>query len=97
MCILPPKNDLFFGNLNCLFARLINMSNLKLRSALSLSNFLNTGIYPMGYITWDKLHYPWNFFKILQTALMKASIKGRTDIVKILLEHKGIDINAKDI
>ena len=28
---------------------------------------------------------------------MKASLNGHTETVKILLEYKGIDINAKDI
>ena len=38
----------------------------------------------------------WNSFKLLRTALILVSIKGLTEIVKMLLEHKGIDINAKD-
>ena len=39
----------------------------------------------------------WEFIKLLWTALMRASANGHTEIVKILLEQKGIDINAKDI
>ena len=35
--------------------------------------------------------------KLLLTALMYASANGHTEIVKILLEQKVIDINAKDI
>ena len=36
-----------------------------------------------------------DFFKLFKTALMWASLKGRTEIVKILVEQEGIDINAK--
>ena len=39
----------------------------------------------------------WKFFKLLWVALMHASNKGHTEIVKILVEQEGIDINAKDI
>ena len=38
----------------------------------------------------------WNFFKLFRTALIYASEKGHTEIVKILVEQEGIDINAKD-
>ena len=38
----------------------------------------------------------WNFFKLFKTALMKASEKGHTEIVKILVEQEGIYINARD-
>ena len=41
--------------------------------------------------------YVWNFFKLLWTALMRASGKGHIEIVEILVEQEGIDINAKDI
>ena len=34
--------------------------------------------------------------KLLWTALMMASMNGHTEIVKIFLEQKGIEINAKD-
>ena len=37
----------------------------------------------------------WNFFKLFITALMKASENGNTEIVKILVEQEGIDINGK--
>ena len=43
------------------------------------------------------LNIIWNFFKLFNTALIWASKNGHTEIVKILLEQKGIDINAKDI
>ena len=39
----------------------------------------------------------WEFIKLLYTALMKAFDNGYTEIVKILVEQEGIDINAKDI
>ena len=41
----------------------------------------------------------WNLFKLLRTVLMIAiaSYGGKTEIVKLLLEKKGIDINAKDV
>ena len=39
----------------------------------------------------------WKFFNLLDTALMKASWNGHTEIVKILVEQEGININAKDI
>ena len=39
----------------------------------------------------------WKLFKLLFTALMRASANGNTEIVKILVEQKGIDINAKNI
>ena len=37
----------------------------------------------------------WNFFKLFKTALIWASLRGHTEIVKILVEQEGIDINAK--
>ena len=39
----------------------------------------------------------WKFIKLLYTALMIASVNGHSEIVKILVEKEGIDINAKDI
>ena len=39
----------------------------------------------------------WNFIKLLWTALMQASDRGQKGIVKIFVEQKGININAKDI
>ena len=38
----------------------------------------------------------WNFFKLFRTALICAPEYGHTEIVKILVEQEGIDINAKD-
>ena len=38
----------------------------------------------------------WSFFNIFKTALMNASENDNTEIVKILVEQEGIDINAKD-
>ena len=38
----------------------------------------------------------WNFFKLFGTALILASEDGHTEIVKILVEQEGIDVNAKD-
>ena len=39
----------------------------------------------------------WNFFKLFNTVLIYASMKGYTEIVRILVEQEGIDINVKDI
>ena len=39
----------------------------------------------------------WKIFKLLWTALMKASEKGHTKTAKMLVEQEGIDINAKTI
>ena len=39
----------------------------------------------------------WKLLKLFETALILASMKGHTEIVKILVEQEGIDINAKDI
>ena len=41
-------------------------------------------------------NYIWNFFKLLNTALIWASMKGHTEIVKIFVEQKGININSTD-
>ena len=37
------------------------------------------------------------FFKLLWTALMRATDRGHIEIVKILIEQEGIDINVQDI
>ena len=42
-------------------------------------------------------NYIWNLFKLFDTALIWASEKGNTEIVKMLVEQDGIDINAKNI
>ena len=39
----------------------------------------------------------WNFFKLLWTALMAASGKGYFQVVELLLEQDGFDINDRDI
>ena len=39
----------------------------------------------------------WNCFKLLCKALIVASSKCYTKIVKLLLEQEGIDINAQDV
>ena len=39
----------------------------------------------------------WNSFILFQTALMIASKNNNIEIVKLLLEQKGIDINAKNV
>ena len=39
----------------------------------------------------------WKFFKLNKTALIYASAKGHTEIVKILVEQEGIDVKAEDI
>ena len=39
----------------------------------------------------------WKLFKLFRTALMWASMDGYVEVVKILVEQEGIDINAKDI
>ena len=38
----------------------------------------------------------WILFILYNTALMIASEKGHTEIVKLLLGKEGIDINAKE-
>ena len=38
----------------------------------------------------------WDFFKLFKTALIFASFNSHPEIVKILVEQEGIDINAKD-
>ena len=38
----------------------------------------------------------WNLFKLFETALIWASRYGHIEIVKILVEQKGININAKN-
>ena len=38
----------------------------------------------------------WSFIKLSKTALMNASEIGYREIVKILVEKRGNDINAKD-
>ena len=45
----------------------------------------------------------WNFFKLFQTVLIRASkvdmsetCEKNIEIVKLLLEQKGIDVNSKD-
>ena len=38
----------------------------------------------------------WSFFKLFETALILAYEYGHTEIVKILVEQEGIDINAKE-
>ena len=39
----------------------------------------------------------WNFIRLLWTALMLASEKGYIEIVKMLLDQNGIEINAKNV
>ena len=39
----------------------------------------------------------WNLIKLLLTALMIASQNEHTEVVKMLLEQDGIEINAKDV
>ena len=38
----------------------------------------------------------WKLYKLLFTSLIFASLNGHTEIVKMLLEQEGIDINAQD-
>ena len=38
----------------------------------------------------------WNFFKLCMTAIIWATVKSSTEIVKILVEQEGIDIIFKD-
>ena len=38
----------------------------------------------------------WTFLKLFWTALISASANNSFEIVKLLLQQKGIDINAKD-
>ena len=42
-------------------------------------------------------NYKWKLLQSFETALIWASRNGRTEIVKLLLEREGIDINAKDV
>ena len=37
------------------------------------------------------------FFKLIQTFLMIASRYGHIDIINLLIDQKGIDINSKDV
>ena len=39
----------------------------------------------------------WDLFKLFETALLFATYKGCNEIVKLLLEQKGIDVNAKNV
>ena len=39
----------------------------------------------------------WKSFKLYKTALINSSRNGNKEIIKILLEQDGNDINAKDI
>ncbi|KAH0785867.1 hypothetical protein GPJ56_010267 [Histomonas meleagridis] len=39
----------------------------------------------------------WEMFEIFRTALMLASLNNRIESIKLLLEQKAIDVNAKDI
>ena len=39
----------------------------------------------------------WNLIKLFNTALIWASYFGHNEIVEILLEQNGIDINTKNI
>ena len=39
----------------------------------------------------------WELFKLLWTALIWASHKGYTKIVKLLIEQERIDINAQSV
>ena len=40
--------------------------------------------------------YIWNFLKQSETALIWASYWGQNEMVKILVEQEGIDINARN-
>ena len=56
--------------------------------------------YPIIDVYFNNLRFQnniWNFFELFNTALILASQNGHTEIVKILVEQKGIDINAKNI
>ena len=39
----------------------------------------------------------WELLKLFRTALMLASDNGHVEIVKMLVEQEGIDINAKGV
>ena len=39
----------------------------------------------------------WKLSKLFNTALICASIKGCTEIVKLLLEQEEIDVNVKNV
>ena len=39
----------------------------------------------------------WNLIKLFYTSLMLASRYGHLETVKVLLEHGGIDVNAKSV
>ena len=39
----------------------------------------------------------WKLLKLFEASLIRASDNGHTKTVKILIEQKNIDINAKDI
>ena len=38
----------------------------------------------------------WALFKLYVSSLMLASVNGHIEIVKLLLEQEGIDVNVKD-
>ena len=42
-------------------------------------------------------NYFWDLFKLFNTALIWAAQTGKTEIVKLLLEQEGININDKDV
>ena len=39
----------------------------------------------------------WSLFKIFQTAFIKAVQKSNVDIVKLIFEQGGVNINEKDV
>ena len=42
------------------------------------------------------LNYIWIFFNLFKTALMIASESNLTEIVALLVEQEGIDLNVRD-
>ena len=42
-------------------------------------------------------NYFWKLFKLFNTTLILASWNDKTEIVKMLIEQEGTDINAKEI
>ena len=52
---------------------------------------------PLKDVNLDDYVLIWVFFKLFCTALIWASSKDHTEIVRLLLAHKEINVNEKDV